>query len=662
MLAACAGVALEAVAKPPGEPPEAVIQWSMAERTTAVENLEFKPELFNGERHWMIQGPGGEPGLYGGVSSVPLDQINPPDGYRITLDGCSSTGSIKQYQWRINGKRVPNKATDCVATTYLHEGTYEVELEVKFKGHKDTVTEEIQVKDLLLVFLGDSYSSGEGNPRRYDPEAEDSTFEETLANDGKGFSEGGLWDHANCHRSTRSGQANAAIDLEQADPHTSVTTIYLACSGAQMDSGINGAKNGYLGEPDLPQTYQAYELVLANGRDIDALIMGIAGNDIGFVPIVGEGAVKPDVFLSDSLVPDVGTPRLPLVGSFVQEASLGDLLLEPDPDYADPEPLVPPGPPNRDLEIAALHACDSQYQKAAIIGGLGPEEACRTSIGTTEFGLDQIDECLTGNGANDCVFARSYYQFPPDGDGTWQYPDGASLGIPESWPGLGVAPDRVFYTEYPDLTTEFTNEDPAAGLQFCDISIGKTEAIVLLRAIKPFVDNPELIDLLIDYVRDQPSTFAFGLPQNEFQWASEAVLNAPLDSRAEATILDNVDLTSNWRAKTGPGLTDFTLIGGDEPVDFVNLGNDAPALNQMTELSQGRYGWTPVIGTHDLASGHGLCTDQPDGSNDAIAAYAYLIGPADGTNASGSAHPNLLGQHQAYRPPLTETLQSSLLD
>ncbi len=109
----------------------------------------------------------------------------------------------------------------------------------------------------MIVIMGDSYSSGEGNGLKMWPDEggiEDTSLADAAWNNGKGWSENAYWDYANCHRSTRSGQANAVIDLENADPHTSVTTLYLACSGAQIDSGILGIKDGYLGEgPKSPK-------------------------------------------------------------------------------------------------------------------------------------------------------------------------------------------------------------------------------------------------------------------------------------------------------------------------------------------------------------------------------------------------------------------------
>ena len=80
------GMCSVAIAKKPSyEPIEPVIKWSMAKRTERIKNLEFMPELANGNRHWMIKGPNGQPGLYGGVSSVPLDQINPKKGFEVEL-------------------------------------------------------------------------------------------------------------------------------------------------------------------------------------------------------------------------------------------------------------------------------------------------------------------------------------------------------------------------------------------------------------------------------------------------------------------------------------------------------------------------------------------------------------------------------------------------
>lgn len=112
-----------------------------------------------------------------------------------------------------------------------------------------------------------------------------------------------------CHRSMISGQARAALALEKADPHTSVTLVHLSCSGATITNGLKGKSGGQedfaILEPLLSeQIYPGYtgiafdrdanqiesQLVDAairtEGREVDALLISIGGNDIGFSDII----------------------------------------------------------------------------------------------------------------------------------------------------------------------------------------------------------------------------------------------------------------------------------------------------------------------------------------------------------------------------------------
>jgi hypothetical protein len=122
-----------------------------------------------------------------------------------------------------------------------------------------------------------------------------------------------VWKDERCHRSAHSGQARAALQLENEDQKTSVTFLHLACSGATIESGLIGPYNG-LGykrsvddnkrpgdcdsekevyvKNDLghsycmlkPQIQRIQELV--GDREIDALLVSIGGNDVNFAPIV----------------------------------------------------------------------------------------------------------------------------------------------------------------------------------------------------------------------------------------------------------------------------------------------------------------------------------------------------------------------------------------
>jgi hypothetical protein len=93
--------------------------------------------------------------------------------------------------------------------------------------------------------------------------------------------------YSQCHQSKFSGQALAALKLEEDDPKTSVTFIHLACSGGTIPEGIVGEYEGI--EPPRPwggngkRPAQIDEAAsLAAGREVDAFVMSVGGNDIGF--------------------------------------------------------------------------------------------------------------------------------------------------------------------------------------------------------------------------------------------------------------------------------------------------------------------------------------------------------------------------------------------
>jgi len=179
--------------------------------------------------------------------------------------------------------------------------------------------QDVTVRDILIVSLGDSYGSGEGNPDIPRGEAEE-----------------GQWVDVRCHRSVAASAAQAALSLERADPHSSVTFLSFACSGATIEAvtsknespldpyaptdgtqrngsgvlgpyrgvapspaiGFDGNDVGYRADADyLPsQVTQMYDAVTTrsyNGgehvrgipRKIDRLIASAGGNDMGFARV-----------------------------------------------------------------------------------------------------------------------------------------------------------------------------------------------------------------------------------------------------------------------------------------------------------------------------------------------------------------------------------------
>ncbi|MGZ5356167.1 MAG: SGNH/GDSL hydrolase family protein [Solirubrobacterales bacterium] len=116
----------------------------------------------------------------------------------------------------------------------------------------------------LVVSLGDSVASGEGNPDGRNPVR---------------------WQSRRCHRSLRSGQALAsteALAAEAADRFVS-----FACSGAQIDVGVLGPYKGIEPRGDEPLKPQVESLAaVAEGRTLDAVIVSAGANDIGFSKVV----------------------------------------------------------------------------------------------------------------------------------------------------------------------------------------------------------------------------------------------------------------------------------------------------------------------------------------------------------------------------------------
>lgn len=124
---------------------------------------------------------------------------------------------------------------------------------------------------------------------------------------------GPRWQNRRCHRSANSGQVLAAQRLEDADPHTSVTFLHLACSGATTWKGLIGGYGGqeqWDGEdPDgdlVPQIAAAADLT--EGREVDGAIVSIGGNDVRFADVITNCITKEpcyDEHAADD--PDVAT-------------------------------------------------------------------------------------------------------------------------------------------------------------------------------------------------------------------------------------------------------------------------------------------------------------------------------------------------------------------
>ena len=294
-----------------------------------------------------------------------------PDTWRVRLDACRSTGSPVKYSWSIDGEQV-SVETRCDGFGYEFpaEGEYSVSLAVEdSSGEEREQTEVIVVRDLLIFGLGDSYGSGEGSP------------------DVNEFDEGGAqWQNLRCHRSAQSGQVRAAQMIEDADPHTSVTFVHVACSGGRIHRALLEPYLGIVenGEFLPPQIVRVAEL--ADDHEIDALFVSIGGNDINFSTVV-EACVLGEVChlgdpMIDPLLESTADLVCGLLGSFEDECKS---YLDPDVidvDSLDARTIFEIGSKDEyvddmDLHQDGLDDLPSNYDDLgqAIVGSLGMDPA-----------------------------------------------------------------------------------------------------------------------------------------------------------------------------------------------------------------------------------------------------------------------------------------------
>ena len=221
----------------------------------------------------------------------------PTPTFTVHFDGSATTATaggapliVAGYRWDVEGGDLPHRITatrhDPTFSLDLAEGRYVVALTVvtvvPWGMTTTTSWKTIDVDDLLVVAIGDSYASGEGNPEiARTPGGEEARW----ADGGDGTVTRA---HEAAHRSTVSWPAQAAMLLEVADPHTSVTFVSVASSGATVSRGL---LSGQSDELPTAQIEQVRELV--GERPIDTVAMSIGGNDIGFARIVA-GLVAAD--------------------------------------------------------------------------------------------------------------------------------------------------------------------------------------------------------------------------------------------------------------------------------------------------------------------------------------------------------------------------------
>lgn len=262
-----------------------------------------------------------------------LDAYVRPTTFDVVFDACGSDGGealISEIRIEILSSpkgSVPQETTltdgACRFETVLGSGPHVVAATVVNENDEAaTATADVVVRDWLIVSLGDSLSSGEGVPDRTADVASFLLPTEGLTGipiDCREIDDGNLdageiatainkffgnetewtlplnrpseWVDRTCHRSRRSGPALAAKALEDVDPHSSVTFVSLACSGASLAQGVLGRYDGQeivVGFSELEAQVDTLREMVGD-RHIDALMLSAGINDIGFADILVTG-------------------------------------------------------------------------------------------------------------------------------------------------------------------------------------------------------------------------------------------------------------------------------------------------------------------------------------------------------------------------------------
>lgn len=186
--------------------------------------------------------------------------------HAVTFNAChleNAVLAVPSYRWQVDDGTVIDRGVLCTYTRQLRRGLHEVTLTL---GDGSSTTRTINVRDLLIVSLGDSFASGEGAP---------DVAAGSLAR----------WHSKRCHRSSLAAPARAARAIEDSDNHSVVTFVHVACSGATVGDGILGSYDGLIpggATTELPSQVDQVRTIVGV-RPINAVILGIGANDVGFV-------------------------------------------------------------------------------------------------------------------------------------------------------------------------------------------------------------------------------------------------------------------------------------------------------------------------------------------------------------------------------------------
>lgn len=164
-------------------------------------------------------------------------------------------------------------------------------------GQEKSVTKTFHLKEKLVAIIGDSFTSGEGNPARdcpLDSNTEINPFDDCNKQSYQLIKKATLdhfrisdcWEEPLAHRSYLSGHMLAAKQLNLDDPYTTITYISFAHTGASIIDGLISPQEGSLLTLETAKSQIAELKSTIGDKKIDALIISIGVNDIKFSTVL----------------------------------------------------------------------------------------------------------------------------------------------------------------------------------------------------------------------------------------------------------------------------------------------------------------------------------------------------------------------------------------
>jgi hypothetical protein len=253
------------------------------------------------------------------------DYVN-PGGYEVHLAvdmGAAAGNGNVACAWIIESDdgAIRVRATGPRPVVRLPQGRYTATVTVeRGDGRCESARATIRVKDILIVAMGDSMACGEGNPEvparwergcmglarcvgfgwaflgRREPPTPALWADGGPEGDQPRITPAGVLPpasvlHIRAHRSTRAAPALFAMQVEAADPHTSVTFVGLAGTGARtVDLFVpdRSGQNRALGPgPVLPAQLDELRAIVGS-RPVDVLVLSMGFNDCRPFELLGD--------------------------------------------------------------------------------------------------------------------------------------------------------------------------------------------------------------------------------------------------------------------------------------------------------------------------------------------------------------------------------------